>query len=43
MMLLAHQPSETALVFLAKYCLVVDKGLEFFAEMALEECAMWNE
>ena len=43
MMILAHQPSEIALTFLAKYCLSPDRGLEFFAKMALEECAMWNE
>jgi hypothetical protein len=43
MMILAHQPNELALTFLAKYCLAPDKGLEYFAEMALEECAWWNE
>ena len=43
MIILAHQPSEVALNFLTKYCLAPDKGLEFFAQMALEECAMWNE
>jgi len=43
MMILAHQPSEIALTFLAKYNLSADKDLEIFAEMALEECAMWNE
>jgi len=43
MMILAHQPSEIALTLLAKYCLAPDKGLEFFAEMALEECSMWND
>lgn len=42
-MLLAHHPSEIALTFLTKYNLNPDKELEFFAEMALEECAMWNE
>jgi len=35
--------SEAALTLLTKYCLTPDKGLECFAEMALEECAMWNE
>jgi hypothetical protein len=43
MVLLAHQPSEVALTILTRYSLVPDKGLEFFAKMALEECAMWNE
>jgi len=43
MMILAHQPSEAALTYLAKYALSPDRGLEFFAQMALEECAMWNE
>jgi hypothetical protein len=43
MVLLAHQPSEVALTILAKYNLHPDQGLEFFARMALEECAMWNE
>jgi len=42
-MLLAHQPSEIALTILAKYCLAPDRGLEYFAQMALDECAMWNE
>jgi len=41
--LLAHQPSEIALTILAKYNLAPDAGLKFFAELALEECAMWNE
>lgn len=43
LMLLAHQPQEAALTILAKYNLAPDKGLECFAQMALEECAMWNE
>lgn len=43
MIILAHQPSETALTLLAKYNLNPDKGLEFYAQMALDECAMWNE
>lgn len=42
LIILAHQSSETALTILAKYNLRPDKGLEIFAEMALEECAMWN-
>ncbi len=43
MMILAHQPSEIALTLLRKYNLAPDKRLEFFAKMALDECAMWNE
>ena len=43
LMILAHQPSEIALTLLAKYSLVPDQGLEYFSQMALEECAMWNE
>ncbi len=43
MMILAHQPSEIALTYLAKYNLCADRGLETFVQMALEECAMWNE
>ncbi|MDD5654414.1 MAG: hypothetical protein PHR91_02095 [Candidatus Omnitrophica bacterium] len=43
MILLAHQPCETALTILARYCIAPDKGLEIFAELALDECAMWNE
>ena len=42
LMILAHQPSETALTTLAKYCLNPDRPLAFYAQMALEECAMWN-
>lgn len=41
-MLLAHCSSEVALTILAKYSLIPDKGLELFAQMALDECAMWN-
>lgn len=43
MMILAHQSSEIALTILAKYNLAPDKGLEYFAKIALDECAMWNE
>ncbi|MFH0762485.1 MAG: hypothetical protein V1925_01175 [Candidatus Omnitrophota bacterium] len=43
MMILAHQPSEIALTLLARYNLCADRGLEIFAQMALEECTMWNE
>lgn len=41
--LLAHQSSEIALTILTRYNLSPDKGLEFFAKMALDECVMWNE
>lgn len=43
LIILAHYPSETALTILTRYNFKPDKGLEFFAWMALEECAMWNE
>ncbi|MFA4889072.1 MAG: hypothetical protein WC628_05820 [Candidatus Omnitrophota bacterium] len=43
MMILAHQPSESALALLSKYNLRPDPGMEYFARAALEECAMWNE
>lgn len=43
LMILAHQPTEVALTLLARYNLNPDKELDFFAEMALEECAYWNE
>ncbi|MBM3255145.1 MAG: hypothetical protein FJZ08_02460 [Candidatus Omnitrophica bacterium] len=42
-MLLAHQSSEIALTILSKYSLAPDKDLEYFAKIALDECAMWNE
>lgn len=43
LIILAHYPSETTLTILTKYNFRPDKGLEFFAKMALEECAMRNE
>lgn len=43
MIILAHYPREEALTILARYALSPDKGLECFAEIALDECAMWNE
>jgi len=43
LVLLAHQRSETALTIITRYNLRPDKGLEFFAKFALEECLIWNE
>jgi hypothetical protein len=43
LIILAHQNSEPVLNTLKKYCLRPDKGLEYFAELALSECEMWNE
>ncbi|MFA6636735.1 MAG: hypothetical protein WCV56_06510 [Candidatus Omnitrophota bacterium] len=43
LILLAHQPSKYALEILEKYNLSPAKELEIFAEIALEECYMWNE
>jgi hypothetical protein len=43
MIILAHQPSETALTILARYSLNPDKELACFVQMALEECALWNK
>ncbi len=43
MVILAHIPSKTALNILKKYNKVPDKGLEIFAQIALDECEMWNE
>jgi hypothetical protein len=43
MMLLAHQPSETALTILARYNISAEAELACFAQMALEDCAMWND
>ncbi len=42
-MILAHHPSKEALNILRKYNKRPDKGLEFFAQMALDECQCWNE
>ena len=43
MTLLAHIPSKTALSILEKYNTMPDRGLEIFAQIALDECEMWNE
>lgn len=43
MILLAHHPSNEALRILKIYNSNPDKELEFFAQMALDECEMWNE
>lgn len=43
LMILAHHPSKEALNALKTYNKRPDKGLEIFAELALEECEWWNE
>ena len=43
MILLAHIPSKVALSILEGYNIIPDRGLEIFAEIALDECGMWNE
>ena len=43
LMILAHHPSKEALEALAKYSMNPDKGLEYTAHFALEECGWWNE
>ena len=44
MMTLAHQQnSKEAVSFLRQYNYAPDKGLEVFAELALDECEWWNE
>ncbi|MBU1147356.1 MAG: hypothetical protein KKD11_03300 [Candidatus Omnitrophica bacterium] len=43
MVILAHIPSKVALSILREYNARPDKGLEIFAEIALDECEMWNE
>lgn len=40
LIILAHQSSRFALSIPKKYCLKPDKGLEYFADMALSECEM---
>lgn len=43
LMILAHHPSKEALRALTKYNKNPDKGLEYTARFALEECEWWNE
>ncbi|MBU4312517.1 MAG: hypothetical protein KJ706_07345 [Candidatus Omnitrophica bacterium] len=43
MMILAHNGSDEALDALRKYNMRPAKGLEVFAEMALDECKSWND
>lgn len=43
MIILAHMPSKIALNILKKYNKAPDRGLEIFAQIALDECKMWNE
>ena len=43
MVLLAHIPSKEALNILKTYNTLPDAELKLFAQMALDECEMWNE
>jgi hypothetical protein len=43
LILLAHHPSQDALVILKKYSLRPDNSLRIFSELALDECCMWND
>jgi hypothetical protein len=43
LMILAHHPSKEALRALAEYNQNPDKGLEYTAQFALQECGWWNE
>jgi hypothetical protein len=42
-MILAHHPSKEALTGLKEYNKNPDKGLEYTAHFALQECEWWNE
>lgn len=43
LVLLAHIPSKEAMGILKTYNDLPDEGLKLFAQMALDECEMWNE
>ena len=43
LVILAHIPSKDALNILKAYNESPDAELKYFAQMALEECEMWNE
>ncbi|MFH1996865.1 MAG: hypothetical protein ABIJ27_07750 [Candidatus Omnitrophota bacterium] len=43
LMILAHHPSREALSALSLYNKSSDEPLKFIAQLALEECQMWNE
>ncbi|MDP3790300.1 MAG: hypothetical protein Q8R48_07865 [Candidatus Omnitrophota bacterium] len=43
LVLLAHIPSKEALNILKTYNELPEEGLKLFAQMALDECEMWNE
>ena len=43
LMLLAHHPSAEALHALKAFNAFPDMGLRVFAELALDECMMWND
>ena len=42
LMTLAHNPTKAALGILKAYNRMPDKGLKIFAELAFDECKMWN-
>jgi len=42
MVILAHISTKTALSILEKYNICPDEELKFFAQIALDECRMWN-
>ncbi|MBF0253415.1 MAG: hypothetical protein HQL29_06340 [Candidatus Omnitrophica bacterium] len=42
LILLAHQTTKDALFFLQEYNKCPDSKLRIFAELALDECLMWN-
>ena len=42
MVILAHISSKVALSILKRYNAMLDRGLEIFAQIALDECEMWN-
>ena len=43
LVLLAHIPSKEALNIVKMYNGLPDAGLKLFAQMALDECEMWNK
>lgn len=43
LILLAHQPSKTALGLLKRYCARPDSALVYYSQFAMDECEMWND
>ncbi|MDD5775351.1 MAG: hypothetical protein PHS64_05375 [Candidatus Omnitrophica bacterium] len=43
LIILAHHPSQEALAVLEKFNACPDRELRVFAELALDECCMWND